>query len=168
MNERLRNHPWADPGRPSLQSLYEFSTTGRGLQGLILEGLSEGLTNGQRRDMTHTKLHPTTKERDCIKLRALANCWLTTTPRWKQTFYADDSKRHPHACRMITLPGADFLYDISTDSLRILYEPAVSQYMKATARQTVMHGGLFNNSYIYIYIYICVYICIYIYTYMND
>ena len=130
------------PGLTQADPLYEFSTTGVGLQVLILEGLSEGLTNGQRRDMTYTKLHPTTNEHDCIKLGALATCWLTTTPRWKQTFYVDDNKRHPHACRMITLPGADFLYDISTNSLQILYEPAVSQYMNVTARETVMHGGL--------------------------
>ena len=137
MKARLRNHPWADPGRPSLRNLYgfstnslrilyefstnslrilyEFSTTGGRLHVLILEGLSEGLTNAQRTDVTYTKLRPTTNERGCIKLGALATCWLTTTPRWKQTFYADDSKRHPHACRMITLPCADFLYEFSTN-----------------------------------------------------
>ena len=47
-----------------------------------------------------------------------ATCWLTTTPQWKQTFYVDDNGRHPHASRMITLPGSDFLYNISTNSLR--------------------------------------------------
>ena len=89
---------------------------------MILEGLSEGLTNRQTRDMTYTKLHPTTNQRNCIKLVNWVTCWLTTTPRWKQSFHVDDNKRHPHACRMITLPGAGFLYDISTNSLRILYD----------------------------------------------
>ena len=135
--EKQRNRSWADQGRPSLRIPYAIPTPSLRPDmgfGFVFLGGSGAV----------------------IFVEAWGWLWLSHS---KPALYTvGDNRNHPHACRKITLPDSYFPYAISTPSLRHPYAFATFQWSDVPARQTVMHGGLFNNSYIYIYIYMYIYI----------